>query len=256
MNHEFSIQTCYSPSLFKLFNPNNAIVVIVDVLRATSAICTALDNGVEKMIPVADLEEARQFKKMGYLVAAERNAVKQDGFDFGNSPFSYMSEDVKGKTIAISTTNGTQAIEAARGCDHIVIGSFLNLNALALWIENQNKNVIILCAGWKNKFNLEDSLFAGALSQLLLKNHIFSTDCDSTIAAGYLYDLAKEDLYTFLERSSHRKRLKNLHLENDIEYCLTSNTMRTIPVYAQGGLIKMPENYSVIDKEEFISSLK
>jgi len=256
MNQIFSIQTCYSPSLFKLFNNKDSIVVIVDVLRATSAICTALDNGVEKMIPVADLEEARQFKKMGYLVAAERNAIKQDGFDFGNSPFSYMTEFVKGKTIAISTTNGTQAIEAARGCDHIVIGSFFNLNALADWIKDQKKHVIILCAGWKNKFNLEDSLFAGALSLLLLEQEYFFTECDSTIAAGYLYNLSDDNLYKFLERSSHRKRLKNLHLENDIEYCLTKNTMQTIPIYAQGGLIKMPENYSVLDKEEFIATLK
>jgi len=207
------------------------------VLRATSAICTALHHGVERMIPVAGLDEARKYKDLGYLVAAERNAVKQEGFDFGNSPFHYMDEQVKGKTIVISTTNGTQAIEAAKDASVIAIGSFLNLSALAEWILPQERDVIILCAGWKNKFNLEDSLFAGALANKLIDSGNFSTMCDSTIAAGYLYERASDDLYGFLEYSSHRKRLKNLHLEDDIRYCLSTDIMQTIPVYQDGGLV-------------------
>lgn len=207
------------------------------MLRATSAICTALHHGVERMIPVAGLDEARKYKDLGYLVAAERNAIKQEGFDFGNSPFHYMDEQVKGKTIVISTTNGTQAIEAAKDASVIAIGSFLNLSALAEWILPQERDVIILCAGWKNKFNLEDSLFAGALANKLIDSGNFSTMCDSTIAAGYLYERAADDLYGFLENSSHRKRLKNLHLEDDIRYCLSTDIMQTIPVYQDGGLV-------------------
>ncbi len=210
---------------------------MVDVLRATSAICTALHHGVERMIPVAGLDEARKYKDLGYLVAAERNAVKQEGFDFGNSPFHYMDDQVKGKTIVISTTNGTQAIEAAKDASVIAIGSFLNLSALAEWILPQERDVIILCAGWKNKFNLEDSLFAGALTNKLIASDNFSTMCDSTIAAGYLYERAADDLYGFLENSSHRKRLKNLHLEDDIRYCLSTDIMQTIPIYQDGGLV-------------------
>ncbi len=232
-----TIQTCFSPALYPLFADNEAIVVVVDVLRATSAICTAIHHGVERMIPVAGLEEARAYKEQGYLVAAERNAIKQEGFDFGNSPYHYMNEEVQGKTIVISTTNGTQAIEAAKDASVIVIGSFLNISALAEWIKPQGRDVIILCAGWKNKFNMEDSLFAGALANQLLASGQFSTSCDSTISAGYLYERASEDLYGFLENSSHRKRLKNLQLEEDIRYCLTKDTMQTIPVYHEGGLI-------------------
>jgi 2-phosphosulfolactate phosphatase len=97
--------------------------------------------------------------------------------------------------------------------------------------------VIILCAGWKNKFNLEDSLFAGALTNKLIASDNFSTMCDSTIAAGYLYERAADDLYGFLENSSHRKRLKNLHLEDDIRYCLSTDIMQTIPIYQDGGLV-------------------
>lgn len=234
-----TIQTCYSPALFPLFKEENAIVVVVDVLRATSAICTAIHHGVEKMIPVAGLEEALQYKTKGYLVAAERNAIKQEGSDYGNSPFHYIEEDLSGKTIAISTTNGTQAIEAAKDSSTIVIGSFLNLSTLAAWIAQQQRNVIVLCAGWKNKFNLEDSLFAGALSLQLLQTGKFNTSCDSTIAAGYLYERAGDDLFGFLEYSSHRKRLKDLHLEKDIKYCLTVDLIDTIPIYEGGGLVKM-----------------
>lgn len=214
-------------------------MVVVDVLRATSAICTAIHHGVDKMIPVAGLEEARKYKAEGYLVAAERNAIKQEGFDFGNSPFHYIDEDLSGKTIVISTTNGTQAIEAAKDSSTILIGSFLNISAIANWILQQDRNVIVLCAGWKNKFNLEDSIFAGALSLKLIQSGKFNTVCDSTIAAGYLYERANNDLYGFLEYSSHRKRLKDLHLENDIKYCLTEDQMETIPVYMDGGLVNM-----------------
>ncbi len=246
------IQTCFYPSTYALFEERGTIVVVVDILRATSAICTALDNGVERMIPVASLEEARSYKDKGYLVAAERNAIRQEGFDFGNSPFHFMGEDVKGQTIVISTTNGTQAIEAAKNSYVVVIGSFLNLNALAYWLIEQQRNVIILCAGWKNKFNLEDTLFAGALSEELIKHKNFETECDSTIAAGHLYSLAKSDLYGFLENSSHRKRLKDLHLENDIQYCLTLNKLTTIPIYVNGGLVKLTSSYHLIGTQVVI----
>lgn len=233
------IQTCFSPALFPYFNSEDTIVIVVDILRASSAICTAIHHGVGKMIPVAGIEEAKAYQRMGYLTACERNAVKLEGFDFGNSPFSFMDESLKGKTIVISTTNGTQAIHAAKDSFAVVIGSFLNLETLAQWLRGQNKNIIILCAGWKNRFNLEDTLFAGSLADELLKSQIFSTNCDSTISSIHLYKLAQNNLMGFLENSSHRHRLKDLDLEKDIRYCLTLNTLNTIPVYKEGGLIRM-----------------
>ena len=233
------IQTCYSPALYPLFHEDDTIVVVVDILRATSAICTAFENGVKKMIPVAGLDEAQKYKDAGYLVAAERNAIKQEGFDFGNSPYHYMSEEVKGKTIVISTTNGTQAIEAAKGKATIVIGSFLNLSAVSSWLLQQKKDVLILCAGWKNKFNLEDSLFAGALANQLRDSNDFYTLCDSTIAAGYLYERAEQDLYGFLDVSSHRHRLKNLELEADVKYCLQIDIFTCIPIFNNDGLVEL-----------------
>ena len=233
------IHTCFSPALFPYFKDPDAIVVVADIFRATSAICTAFHHGVEKMIPVAGVEEAMEYKKMGFLAACERNAIKIEGFDFGNSPFHYMDESIRGKTIAISTTNGTQAIAVAKDSFCIVIGSFLNLQALANWIKEQQRNVIILCAGWKNKFNLEDTLFAGALAEELMKKEEIVTHCDATLSSVYLYELAKKDLFSFLGNSSHRIRLKNLDLEKDIRYCLSLNTFDTIPVYNDGALVKL-----------------
>jgi 2-phosphosulfolactate phosphatase len=224
------VYTCFTPALYHLYQNEQAIVVVIDIFRATSAICTAFQYGVEKMIPVASLEEAHQYKKMGYLTAAERNAEKLDGFDFGNSPFGFMDPIVEGKTIAISTTNGTQAIEKAKGTAGIAIGSFLNISALAKWLVKQNKDVIMLCSGWKNRFNIEDTIFAGALTNKLIDLGNYETDCDSTIAAIHLYELAFNDMFQFLDNSSHRKRLKLLNLENDIKYCLSQDITDVVPI--------------------------
>ena len=235
------IEVCFSPALFELFDLKESIVIVIDVLRATSSICIAFENGAERIIPVSKVEDAMTYKGKGYLVAAERNGETIDGFDFGNSPFSYTREKVKGKKIALTTTNGTQAINAARNSHKVVIGSFLNLDALCDWLKEQNKNVICLCAGWKNKFNLEDTLFAGAVVQQLKNSEKFYSDCDSALASEYLYSLAKNDLYKFLENSSHRKRLEKLHIDKDVAFCLTPNQTDVIPVLEGDCLVKLQE---------------
>jgi 2-phosphosulfolactate phosphatase len=113
-----------------LFDKKNSIVVVIDVLRATSTICTAFKNGAIHIVPLKTIEEGLAYRDKGYIIGAERNGEMLEGFDFGNSPFSYTEAAVKGKKIAFTTTNGTQAIDAARGADNIVIGSFLNLTVL------------------------------------------------------------------------------------------------------------------------------
>lgn len=233
------VEVCFSPNVYPLFHKDNATVVVIDILRATSAITTAFYNGVAKMIPVATIEEATHYKNQGLIVAAERNGEIVEGFDLGNSPFGYMSSKVKGKTIAITTTNGTQAIEAAKQASKVVVGSFLNLDVIIEHLKTENKDVLLLCAGWKNKFNLEDTLFAGAVADALISKYDFTTSCDSAIAAGQLYHLAKHDLYEFLSLSSHRNRLQKLNLERDIKYCLTPNQCPVIPVLENGALVKM-----------------
>lgn len=234
-----NIEVCYTPQAYHLFHKDDAIVVVIDILRATSAIVTAFYNGVSKMIPVATVEEAKEYQANGFMAAAERNGEMIEGFELGNSPFGYMNNRVKGKTIAISTTNGTQAIEASRKSSKIIVGSFLNLDAVCEYLISQKKDVILLCAGWKNKFNLEDTLFAGAVVTQLTQQAQYDANCDSAIAAAHLYNLAKDDIYAFLENSSHRKRLARLDLERDIQYCLTPNQCPVIPVMEGKYLVKM-----------------
>lgn len=234
-----NIEVCHTPQGYSLFHKENAIVVVIDVFRATSAIITAFYNGVSKMVPVASVEEAREYQRNGYMAAAERDGEVIDGFELGNSPFGYMNNKVKGKIIAISTTNGTQAIEASRKASKILIGSFLNLDILCEYLVAQKKDVVLLCAGWKNRFNLEDTVFAGAVVEKLTAESGYQVDCDSAIAAKHLYNLAKSNLFDFLSDSSHRKRLAKLDLERDIKYCLTPNQCPVIPVMEGKYLVKL-----------------
>jgi 2-phosphosulfolactate phosphatase len=233
-----NIEVCFSPLLYPLFHKENTVVVIIDILRASSAITTAFFHGVGKMIPVGTLEEAQKYKDQGFLVAAERNAEIVKGFDLGNSPFGYMNVKVKGKTIVITTSNGTLAINVAKDAHKVVIGSFLNIDVMIDFLRKEKKDVLFLCAGWKNKFNLEDTLYAGAVAEALIYKYDFNSTCDSTIAAVELYKLAKLDLYGFLENSSHRNRLAKLDLERDIRYCLTPNQCPVIPVLEGKYLVK------------------
>ena len=236
MVNKKNIEVCFSPAVYDKFHNPNAIVVVTDILRATSAICTAFMNGAERIIPVGDLEEAKHLKSQGYLVAAERDGIVLDFADFGNSPFNFTSENVKGKTIVYSTTNGTQAIQVARKSYKVAIGSFLNLKALSDWLITEHHDVLIVCAGWKDRFSLEDSLFAGALVQCLLDSEQYETICDSSLAACDLWSLAKDDLSGYVQKSAQRSRLRNLGLDDVIDYCHTLNLTDFIPVLKENYL--------------------
>lgn len=225
-----TVDVCFSPALFELYDASQSIVVVIDILRATSSICVAFEHGVRSIIPVATIEEALEYKSKGYLTGAERQGEMLEGFDLGNSPFSYMDKIVKDRDIALTTTNGTRAIHTAKKSFKVVIGSFLNIDVLTKWLKEQQRDVILLCSGWKNTFNLEDTLFAGAMVYKLKKDFDLSLGRDSCIAAEYLYMLAKNDMYKFLGESSHRMRLERLHIEKDIEYCLTLNMANVVPV--------------------------
>lgn len=224
------IDVCLSPALYHLFKPQDSIVVVIDVLRATSSICVAFENGASSLTPVSTVEESMAYKAKGFLIGAERQGEMLDGFDFGNSPFSYMSNRINGSNIALTTTNGTKALNMAKNAHTVVVGSFLNLEVLSQWLKQQNRNVICLCAGWKNSVNLEDTLFAGALVDALRDDFDLSDLRDTAIAAEQLYNLAKNDVYAYLGNSSHRKRLERLHIDDDIHFCLQLNKANVIPV--------------------------
>lgn len=242
MEERKHIEVCFSPFLFELYKEEYEIVVVIDVLRATSAICAAFDNGVKSIIPVDSIEAAREYQKKGYLVGAERQGKIVEGFDFGNSPFSFMNEELRGKDIVLTTTNGTKAIHLVKDAKQVVIGSLLNLDALCHWLEKQNKHTLCLCSGWQNKFNLEDTICAGAISDYLINTGKFISEEDSSIAAKYLYLSAKDNYFGYLKSSSHRRRLKNLNLNEDIKFCLTPNTSLAIPVLHEDKLVDIRNN--------------
>jgi 2-phosphosulfolactate phosphatase len=233
------IEVCFSPALYPCFENPEAIVVVTDILRASSAICTAFMNGAERIIPVRTLEEAKEWKSNGYLVAAERDGIVKDFADFGNSPFNFTPERVAEKQIVYSTTNGTQAVQLASSGYQVLIGAFLNLGALCDYLLASSRDVLILCAGWKNKFNLEDTLFAGALADRLLMTEKFETLCDSAIASRDLWNIARVDLISYIDKTAQRYRLKKNGLDDVIEYCLTCDQTRIIPVLEDDYLIKL-----------------
>src|ERR1700759_4942417 len=234
-----NLEVCLTPALLPLFILEGKIAVIIDIFRATSSICYGIENGAEAIIPVAQVEEcvAYREKGTGYLLAAERDGSVVDGFDFGNSPFSYTAEKVAGKTVVLTTTNGTQALHLSRKAKKVVIGSFLNLTALCDWLKTQNENILLVCAGWKNNFNLEDTLFSGAVVDQLKAGN-YKTD-DPAIAANDLYQDGKNDLNAYLAKTSHSERLKKLGIEADIAFCLNVDITTAIPVLERERLVKL-----------------
>jgi 2-phosphosulfolactate phosphatase len=239
MDTRKNVEVCFTPGEYAYYKDDYEIVVVIDVLRATSAICAAFDNGIKAIIPVPTVEEAWEYKQKGYFAGAERKGQIVEGFDFGNSPFSYMNEELRGKEVVLTTTNGTKSLDVAKDAETVVIGSFLNLDALSLWLSKQDKNVLCLCSGWQDKFNLEDTICAGAISEFLINTGNFTSVEDSSIAAKYLYLSAKDNYLGYLKSSSHRRRLKNLNLNEDIKYCLTPNQTAVIPILRDGKLVKL-----------------
>lgn len=229
------IDVCLSPEMVHLHKTEGKVVVVIDILRATSCMTTALANGIESITAVASLEECKALGEQGYLTAAERDGKKVEGFDLGNSPFSYMDDSIKGKKIVVTTTNGTHAIVKSAGAKEILVGSFLNFSSIVTYLRNQPNDVLMHCAGWKGKMNLEDTLFAGAVVDALKGD--FVHDEDSVLTALNLYYSAKADMMGFLSNSSHVRRLQGLGITKDIEFCLSKDKYDVLPIMRDGKIV-------------------
>jgi len=233
------IKVSLTTELFNSYNNLNATVVVVDLLRATSVISTAFHYGIDSIIPVMSLDEALSYKnKPNHIIAAERNTLLIDGFDFGNSPFHYIDKNLKGKTLALTTTNGTKAIHMAK-TNKLITASFVNIDAVVDFLVKDSKDVIILCSGWKGLYNLEDTVFAGALSKKLISSKFFSSNCDSLTSSIQLYLNGKDNLYKYLENSSYRRRNSTKEVLNDTKFCLNPTIKsNAVPIFIEGKLIK------------------
>ncbi|WP_297336945.1 2-phosphosulfolactate phosphatase [Algoriphagus sp.] len=214
-----TLEVCFSPELIHLHELQGKIVVVVDIFRATSTMIAALANGIEEISTFADLDACKEMKAQGYLIAGERNGQTLEGFDLGNSPVAFLKSDFSGQKLAMTTTNGTLAISQSNSADEILIGAFPNLSATITYLQKQKKDVLIHCAGWKGRFNLEDSLYAGALIKSLESSH--QADEDGALAMKSLFEKEGHQMKAYLSQASHAKRLQNHGIEQDIDFCLT-----------------------------------
>jgi len=240
MSHKPFLYTSLSPALVHLYDLSNSIVVIIDVLRATSTIATALYNGAKCVIPVDSVSRCIELgRQIEGITAGERDGKVAEGLLNGNSPFEYPRETIEGKTLVLTTTNGTRLLHMAleKGAKEIITGSFSNVSAVCEHIMDMKRNVILGCAAWKDKVNIEDTLFAGAIIANVRKN--FEINCDSSHMAEAMYDKGKKDLFAFIKKNnaSHYHRLMKFGLEKDIRYCLTADEANVLPVYSDGKLI-------------------
>ena len=240
MKDKPTLHTSLSPALFHLYNVNKSIVVIIDVLRATSTIATALYNGAKCIMPVDSVSRCIELgRQIHGITAGERDGKVADGLEYGNSPFEYPRKFVEGKTIVLTTTNGTRLLQMAleKGAEEIITGSFANLTAVCDYLIERKQNVILGCAAWKDRLNMEDSLFAGAVISKV--SEYFSINCDSSHIALDIYKRGKNDLFGFIKENnaSHYHRLMNLGLEKDIRYCFTVDEANILPEYNEGKLI-------------------
>ncbi len=234
-----TIHTCFSPALLHLYDLSNAVVVIIDVFRATSTIAAALHNGAKCIIPVDEVAKAIEIsKQIDGIAAGERDGKLAEGLQHGNSPLEYSKDFIKGKTLVLTTTNGTKLLQMAldNKANTIITGSFPNLSAVCAFLINENKNVVLGCAGWKDRFNLEDTLFAGAVIAKIAAN--FTIHCDSSLTAELLYNQHKDNLIDFAPTLTHYHRLvERFGLIEDIKFCLTPDGANVLPLYEDGKLV-------------------
>ena len=232
--------TCLSPALLNLYDVSSSIVVIIDVLRATSTIATALSNGAKSIVPVDSVADCiRIGKQIEAVTAGERDGKIAEGLQYGNSPFDYPKSFINNKTLVLTTTNGTRLLHMAldKGAKEIITGSFANLRSVVEYLRFKNMPVVLACAAWKDKINIEDTLFAGAVIDEL--QHQFTINCDSSKIAHNMFISANGNLFEFMKsnKASHYERLYNFGLEEDIKHCLTYNTADVLPQYKEGKLI-------------------
>lgn len=234
------LDICLSPTLYpyQKFN-SETIVVVIDIFRATSTFCVALSQGASSILPLATIEETLEYKnKPDFVIAGERNGYKLDGFELSNSPFDFIDNPkLKDKNIAFTTTNGTQAIALVKDDAQVVIGSFLNISSIAKWLCEQQKDTLLLCAGWKNLINYEDTLFAGALAKRLVASGVFSSNTDSFSVSQTMYDEGKDNLMEYIYQKSPRLLGRKEELHENFIFCLQQDLLTNVPIYKNGVLV-------------------
>jgi 2-phosphosulfolactate phosphatase len=235
------IQVALCPSEIRRISTmdlSGVTAVVFDVLRATSSIITGLASGAEAIIPVRTVEEARELKSKDpdLLLAGERGGLPPEGFDLGNSPQEF--EQIKGRRVVMTTTNGTLAIEAMKLASRVLIGSLLNIDALADHLfRHRPKNLLLVCAGTGEEFSLEDAIGAGALVARLPDDLGLS---DPAIFVRSLYERVGDDVLEWLRQTKNGKALQNLGKDSDIRRCAQLSVFDVVGHLREEKVIPLP----------------
>lgn len=232
------IELSLTPALYPYRTiTENHITVAIDVLRATTAVCAAFQAGCSIVVPLDSLEQLPRYREMDYLLAAERNGSKVGDAEYGNSPTEYLRNDLSGKRLAYSTTNGTVTIVCAADAKLTLVGAFANLTALCQRLMEEDKDTVLLCSGWKNDFCIEDTLVAGAIIEKLSTLHASITiHGDAAHMALALWQQAKDAPYAYCDGATHVHRLRGLGAEEDVRFAFKTDTCPVVPVLRNGRL--------------------
>ena len=211
-------------------------VIVVDMLRATSVIVTALNNGCRRVIPFLTIEEAVDFVKedrQEYILGGERQAVRIEGFDGSNSPLEYTRELVKDKSLVMTTTNGTRAINGCKKANNILIGALINAAAVAKRALELKQDIVIVNAGTGGQFSIDDFICSGYIIDNIIKNHKEAYLTDISTTAHYIYN-SNEDITSFIKNAVHYKRIQELKLFEDLKYCCQKDIIEIVPEFKNG----------------------
>ena len=238
------IEIVLSPAMLNCYSVEAKIVVVIDIIRASTTVCAALADGVAHMLPLPTKDECLLKKESGYLLMGEKDGEVLEGFDMGNSPRSFAGGAFRGEKIAFSTTNGTQALlKASENGGIVALGSFLNISAMLHWLGKQQQNVLMLCAGWHHKINVEDTLFAGSLGHMLRLNYGFEYQNDGALLAQCFYEQHGDRMFEAIMESNQRERILTFGLEEDTHFSLTHDYTEVIPMLSHKMLIRKPADY-------------
>lgn len=206
--------------------------VAIDVLRATTAVCAAFQAGCSAVVPLDSLESLACYRKLGYMIAAERGGVKVGDAEYGNSPTEYLKNDMSGVRLAYSTTNGTVTMLRGADAECTLVGAFANITALAGRLRADDRDTVLLCSGWKNDFCIEDTLVAGALLEQLAS--VARPHGDAAQMALSLWQVAKDDPYGYCRRCTHVHRLEGFGAAADILFAFRQDTCPVVPQLKDG----------------------
>lgn len=222
------------------------VVAVIDVLRASTTIATALASGARAVIPFESSEEAvtrsKQFERGAYLLAGERKMLRMEGFDLGNSPLEHTASAVEGKTVLLATTNGTKALLAVQGARDVVVASYVNLTGVSSMLRaalRGGADISIICAGQERQFALEDAACAGRFVQNVTRRLSGVELNDAALAASLLDRKYGDNLMRLFETAAHGRALAAAGFEGDLAACAAVDSFPVIPIYQDRQITKL-----------------